>query len=347
MYRARALMIAVVLLTGCASSQPGVVAEPPTPSLTARPAQAGLVDGAGSVTDLAADDPYPIMARFFPTVGRTERLIRASTCRGGKAGLRLLAVMATGPADDREVLSLVETAICEDGLSSPRPRVSGGSWARTSRGRFATVRRTPDLTDEAVLYSSAGARRLSSADGYSTNIPVPFDDGSVAFTVATDRGMRVDLLGSTGRPQTLMTSPSTVNGFDYSPSGQRFVALERVGGAGVAVGSRLTVADAHGVRRHTLALPSAVSLLVLDERTAVIGDITDRPGAASVLVDLDTGATRPLAVGLFALAFDAQGRRLLMRDRNGSLSWLSRASGLATPIAAAAKWRVVGGDLLR
>lgn len=342
----RAMILIATLLSGCGSTPPVVAAASPTASASPRPNEAPPIRGSGSIADLAPDDPYPASATFVRTSGRSQRLAAAPACQG-RRGLRLLAVMATGPSDDREVLRLAEMSICPDRLTTPRLHVADASWARTARGGFAAVRRTDKLTDEAVLYRAAKEVPLRAADGYSTNIPVPFDDGGVAYAVATDRGMRVDLRDSAGTSRTLLTSGSSVYGFDYTPSGRRFAALERVGVPGASAGSRLTVADSDGVQRHLLGRPFAASLLVIDEQTAVVGDITDTPGAASVLVDLTTGRMRPLATGLFAVAHDVVGRRLLMRDVVGSLSWLSLATGDVVPLGAAAQWRVVGGDFVR
>lgn len=346
MGRAPLLLMAVLLVAGCGTAEEGQASQVlPSRAATADASPASGF-GSGTAAELAPKDPYPSAVSYVRVAGRGQSRPADGVCASTR-GPRLLAVLASGPQDDRETLSLAETTVCPEGLTSPRTVLASASWARTARSLLAAVQRSADSTDHAVLYRSGKRQPLPPVRGYSTNIPVPYDDGSVAVAVADERGMRVDLLRPDAASATLLTSPTTVAGFDFTPSGGTFVAIEKVGAPGAYTATKMTVANANGVRRHLLPRPFAANLLVLDEAQAVIGDITDRPGAASVLVDLATGGVRPLAPGLFPVAYDPPGQRLLMRDGAGALFWLRPDGGKPQPVAGVVGIRVVGGDFVR
>lgn len=333
----------LVLVAGCAGEAEVIRAAPATPASREAAPVAG---GRGGLDDFAPDDPYPAKSTYVSVAGRTDKVAVDPACRGG-VGLRFLAVIATGPQDDTERLRVEEGTICRDVLSLSRTALPAGSWARTARNFYVSVRRSADATDQVVVVRGGQVQPLVPEQGHSTYIPTAYDDGAVAVAVADDRGVRVELLRRGKSPATLMTSPSSISGFDYTPSGSKFVGLDRLGVPGAFTGSRLSVADAAGTRQHSLASPFAASIVVLDEQRAVVGDITDRPGGGSVMVDLATGALRPLAVGLFPLAYDRARDRLLMRNAAGALAWLSPQGGSVSPVAVPAGLRVVGGDFLR
>jgi hypothetical protein len=303
--------------------------------------------GEGMLSELAPENPYPATTVFVPVPARTPALAVSGVCESGQSGISFAAVVAEGPADERERPSVVETAICDDGLRERRTIVPGGSWARSAPSTVATVQRAQDMADEVVVYEGGQRRPLPAAGGYSTNVPVPFSDGRVAMTAADDRGMRVVLSSSGEDYVVLATSPTTIDAFDYSPSGKRFVVLDSLGVPGAYTGSRLTVSDASGTRQHLLSSPFAAHLLVIDERRAIVGDIASRPDGSSVLVDLDSGVSRPFAVGLFPVAYHDATRRALMRDASGRLFWLDPDTGVRDALAGLGQRRVVGGDFLR
>jgi hypothetical protein len=337
---ARALIVGSFLATlPACSGQPA-----PAPE-TAPTSVSGSAEG--MLSELAPDNPYPSKAIFVPVPARTPALAVNGVCDSGRSAIGLAAVVAEGPADERERLSVMETAICDDGLRERRTIVPGGSWARTAPRTVATVQRAQDMADEVAVYDGGERRTLPAPGGYSTNVPVPFSDGRVAMTVADDGGMRVVLSAPADDYVSFATSPTTISAFDYSPSGKRFVVLDDVGVPGAYTGSRLTVSDASGTRQHLLSSPFAAHLLVLDDRRAIVGDITSRPDGSSALVDLDSGVSRPLAVGLFPVTYHDATRRALMRDASGRLFWLDPDSGSRRPLAGLAQRRVVGGDFLR
>lgn len=256
-------------------------------------------------------------------------------------------MLASGAPDDSEMTDLAEVGVCGEGLTAATTKLRGASWARAAKGWHAVVRRAADSTDQVELHRGGRSQRLPELGGHSTNIPVPFDDGSVAVAVADDRGMRVDLVRDSKPPVTIMTSPSTIYGFDYTPSGRRFVAIDRLGVPGAYTGTRLTVADASGVRQQVLPRALAARLVVLDEDRAIVGDITSQPGAGSVLVDLNTGVSAQPVPGLFPIAYDAAANRVLMRDDGGAVWWLPLDAGTPQPITGLPGFRVVAGDLVR
>jgi hypothetical protein len=343
-------LVAALVAGGCnapasAPSRPAIPAAGSQDAQGQRPQSVG--PSVGTLSDLIPDKPYQPSTAFVPVEPRSNPVIRKGACADGRDGFAFAAIEATGPADDREEASLVEGTLCPEAFTAAKASLPGAKWARTATRTLATVYTAEDYSDQVGVLRDGRRMALPDPGGYSSNIPVPFNDGSVAMAVADESGMRVVLLRSSGDYATIATSPTTINAFDYTPSGKRFLMLDRLGVAGASAGTRLTVASSSATKQYTLTMPLAVHLLAIDENHAIVADIASRPEGASVIVDLNTGLTRPLARGLFPIVYDGTSGRALMRDTAGKLFWLDVAAGTRQAVAHSGPARIVGGDFLR
>lgn len=352
MRRTRLLCLAAALFASGCNGSASAPSDSPVPAAGSQDAQGKLPQSAGpsagSLSELIPDDPYQASTTFVPVKPRSDPIVRKGVCADGQDGLAFAAIEATGPADDREELSLVEGALCPEGLTATEASLPGAKWVRTAQQMLAMVYTAEDYSDQVSVFRDGRPLTLPSPDGYSSNIPVPFNDGSFAMAVADEHGMRVALFSpTTGKYTTIATSPSTINAFDYTPSGKRFLMLDRLGVAGAYTGTRLTVASSSATKQYTLSMPLAVHLLAIDENSAIVADIASRSEGASAVVDLNTGLARPLARGLFPIAYDGTSGRALMRDEAGKLFWLDIRAGTRQAVAHSGRSRIVGGDFLR
>lgn len=304
----------------------------------------------GSEDAQAPGNPYPDTLRYLPPPPRSPRVVTRSCPDGGSAPV-LDAVLGRG-AGDQERDKLQSVVLCPSGLVAVGRALAGVGWARSAANDYTAVEYDGGGSFSGVgMIHEGRATTFRDLGGYATSHPVPFDDGSFTYQLSDSRGMRVAMRWAGGRIQSLGTTGAFYGGSQYSPSGKLLVTLSAEGVPGAYPTARLMIAESRSKTRSLTVPFSAVNLLVLNDRQAMVAGASDDPNGNTFIVDLHTGFETPLQRGYYAIAADPQREQVLMKSYDGRLFWLSLATKALTPIAGGqvlvSGWRVVGGDLQR